>query len=46
MAGILEGDKALLGKWGTFSGINESESGVAEVMGKVEPTVAIAQTAE
>lgn len=46
MAGILEGEKALLGKWGTFSGINESESSVAEVLGKVDPTVAIGQTAE
>lgn len=29
-----------LGKRKTFSGINESESGVAEVLVKVDPTVA------
>lgn len=35
-----------LGKWETFSGMNEPESGVAEVLVKVDPPVAIGQIAE
>lgn len=35
-----------LEKWETFHGINKSESGVAEVLVKVDPTVAIGKIGE
>lgn len=38
--------RGLLGKWETFSGINKSECGAAEVLVKADPTVVIGQIAE